>query len=182
MAASMISVRPATVSDAEILFEWRTDLQTRAASVATGELLWQEHAAWLAAALADNRRYLYVAENDSIQPDARVGVCRFDLDLEMTVAEVSINTSPTVRGQGMSKSILEAAMARFQADLGQTPLTATIRPNNIASIRIFEACGFTRIDAPHTSSHAEFNPTYRGSKWCISRENSTHNPVDLNRR
>jgi len=92
--------------------------------------------------------------DDSEAPSSRVAVCRFDLTTDGS-AEVSINLNPAYRGKGLSRSVLEAAIATFENEVDDSPeLTATIRPANSASIRIFTSAGFTFSG---TDDGGEFN-------------------------
>jgi len=141
----MIVVRRAQMSDAECLFEWRNDEGTRAASISVDELHWSEHVDWLTRVIADPHRFLYIVELDRPETDPRIAVCRFDLGVDDAAAEVSINLSPAIRGRGLARDCLAAAIAQFRADVPRDlPLTATIRPTNTASVRTFEGLGFQR--------------------------------------
>jgi len=150
----MILVRRTSESDAQSLFDWRNDEKTRAASVSNNILGWDEHSEWLDGVLRDPRRFLYVVEDDLVTPDSRVAVCRFDLSDDASSAEVSINLNPAVRGKGMARQILAEAIAQFHGDcVDGLPLTATIRPSNLASIRIFTSLGFVRSGADSEFDH-----------------------------
>jgi RimJ/RimL family protein N-acetyltransferase len=136
------------LDDAQVLFEWRNDLDTRQASISTQSLEWSEHIQWLVAALADASRHIYIVEDDAVRAHRSIGVCRFDVEggLSAAAAEVSINLNPAVRGHGLAGPVLDAAIERFRSDTaGATELRATIRPTNVASTKVFLAAGF-RID------------------------------------
>lgn len=135
----MTSLRPATTDDSTAVFEWRNDETTRAASVTTAAVPWTDHERWYSGVLADPARLLYIAW----EGDERVGLCRFDTDAALTTAEVSINLNPAYRGKGYAIRILRGAIERFRADGGAgLRLTATIRPENVASLKTFAAIGF----------------------------------------
>ena len=136
----MITVRFATLSDAEGLFQWRNELETRMASQNCAEVVWDQHLSWLAAVLEDPQRFLYVGSRVGADKST-IGMCRFDV--EGTSAEVSINLNPDFRGRGLAQSILQESITRFAHDRGEAlRLTATIRPLNTASVRIFTEIGF----------------------------------------
>ena len=141
----MITIRPARFEDSPILFRWRNDPQTRAASGTRDELDWPDHDAWVARALADDHRRLYIAERDDDGSIVPVGMCRFDLSVRGDEAEISINLNPAERGKGLGGAILAAGIAAFRADVRPVnALRATIRPENRASVRLFERSGFER--------------------------------------
>lgn len=135
----MTSLRPAAPDDSTAVFEWRNDPVTRAASVSQEPVPWADHERWYARVLADPARHLYIAW----EGDERVGLCRFDSDATGGSAEVSINLNPAFRGKGYSARILADAIELFRAGEGAgIRLTATIRPENLASMRIFANGGF----------------------------------------
>ena len=57
-----VRLRPATIEDAQRLFEWRNDPQTRAQSLQQQPVAWESHLAWLQASLRNPNRQLYIAE------------------------------------------------------------------------------------------------------------------------
>ena len=138
----MITVRFATLSDAEDLFQWRNELETRMASQNCAEVVWDQHLSWLTAVLEDPQRVLYVGS--CVESDTtNIGMCRFDVDVDGSSAEVSINLNPYFRGRGLAQSMLQESINRFARDRGEAlRLTATIRPSNTASVRIFTEIGF----------------------------------------
>lgn len=127
-----MELRPATMDDAQRLFDWRNDPATRIASHQTGELHFSDHVAWLARALASDSRELYIAEHEG----AAVGTVR--ADLSGAVTELSWTVAPEWRGHGFGK-----AMVGMLADQIRTPLKAEIKRDNVASQRIALAAGFT---------------------------------------
>jgi RimJ/RimL family protein N-acetyltransferase len=137
----MLQVRRATETDKRDLLSWRNDPATVAASVSSVPVPWSEHAAWFEGILADRERALYVGEFDDNSD--KVGMCRFDLDEWGTSAEVSINLNPVHRGKKLSAALLMASIQAFRAEFGALSLTATIRADNVASIRLFSSAGFT---------------------------------------
>lgn len=133
-----VRVRRATEKDAVALLEWRNDPVTRAMSLNRDPVPLAQHLAWYRAALADPRRIILVAEEGGVP----VGMCRFDVD-EDAGAEVSINLAPEQRGRGRGRAVLDAglrALAAARPDVRS--VIAVIRPENVASVRLFTAAGF----------------------------------------
>lgn len=119
-------------------------------SVTSDVVPWEAHARWFQASLHDRNRYLYVGR---LNGDARhIGMCRFDVDPEKALAEVSINLNPAMRGLSLSHRLLAAAVDVFVAER-PLDLAATIKTQNAASIRCFTRCGFVlhAVDAGHRS-------------------------------
>ncbi|KAF0224929.1 MAG: N-Acetylneuraminate [Rhodospirillaceae bacterium] len=140
MAADLL-IRAAQDADSRDIWRWRNDATTRAMSVHSTEISWDAHAAWFAQAVAAGDRRFYVGELGG----AKIGLCRFDLAHDGASAEVSINLNPDRRGQGVGASLLAGCIARFRQEF-PVGLTATIRPDNPASQRIFARCGFVLVD------------------------------------
>ena len=57
------------------------------------------------------------------------------------VAEVSVYVSEGARGQGVGRTLLEALIQAAEAD-GRWTLQASVFPENVASVRLHEHCGF----------------------------------------
>jgi len=143
-----LRARPANAEDSRDLFDWRNDPLTRAASRSIEPVTWAHHEKWFSGVLADEHRELYIVEIEATSES--VGMCRFDSEAG-DLAEVSINLNPALRGRGLSVPVLLAAVEKFR-DGGGGALTATIRPENTASIRVFEKAGFRLV-----SSSGDFN-------------------------
>lgn len=144
-AKQMLIVRPATFNDAYILFVWRNDPISRAASLSTDEVPWDDHVAWLAASLTNPDRFLFIASIERVgQPPAAIGMTRFDV--LPSVVEVSINLDPGHRGRGLSSTLLAESLDAFLAISNvELPLSATIRSQNEASIRLFAKARFQLV-------------------------------------
>lgn len=128
--------------DSQRIWQWRNDPVTRAMSVTTEEIPWERHRAWYAQAAADPSRVLLLAS----EGEAAVGMVRFDLRA-LADAEVSINLNPQVRGSGQGRRVLAAACRWGFSALHRDCIYATIKPDNLRSIRTFEATGFVLIES-----------------------------------
>jgi RimJ/RimL family protein N-acetyltransferase len=129
-------VRRATADDAERLLAWRNDPQTRAMSLNDAAVTKAEHAQWLAKTLQAEDRVLLVAELDG-DP---IGTLRLDAHAAGRW-EVSITVAPHARQKKLAAPLLRAAEAEAKTH-GATLLTATIRPQNEASVRAFKTAGY----------------------------------------
>ena len=123
----LIVLRAATAADSALLFEWRNDPLTRAMSRNTAPVEWDAHNRWLSGAMARIR----IAE-DRGEP---VGVVRFDRGGDGT--ELSWTVAPNKRGLGYGTAMLRAATACVEGRI-----VACIKPENQASARMVESCGF----------------------------------------
>ncbi len=153
--AQRLSTRPATTADARMLFDWRDDPVTRAASRSREPLNWDAHVAWLSAVVADQDRQLLIVESDS----SEIATVRWDRRSERDW-EVSITVAPDHRGRGLAASVLTAAE---QALIAERPcrLLARIHTDNTASRRLFEPAGYL----PHLPADESGFRTF--AKWRV---------------
>lgn len=138
MTASSVIVRKAVEADSELIWKWRNDPDTRAASRTTEEVPWSGHKRWFARALADPNRQLLLG---SLQ-DEPIGVVRFDRLIPPTQWEVSINLAPVSRGRRLSVPLLAAGHVWLAENYGEPLVVAYIRETNTASLRTFERAGY----------------------------------------
>ncbi len=132
-----VSLRRATMQDAELLHRWRNDPSVRAVSHATDEIPWEPHVRWLESSLTRSDRHVLVAERRG-RP---LGTLRFDVSGDC--ATVSIAVDPALHGSGLGPAILDAGDAWLGAnDARVRRCRAEIRNGNDASVRAFLATGY----------------------------------------
>jgi len=176
-------VRPAGMSDARLLWQWRNDPLTRAGSRSSAEIPWDGHLRWLTASLAASDRVLLVVE-DPAGPVGPVGTVRWDLDPNAAPDgqrewEVSVTVAPDRRGQSLAAPILRAAEdALSQGPLSEVPLSerplakgssgpgvtaylAVVHVDNRASLRLFETSGYVPDLPPDERGFMRFRKSAR---------------------
>ena len=136
MKLNVPTMRLATAEDSERLFKWRSDPDTRRASHNTNEISPEQHASWFEKALLRKDQILLIA----MLRDKPIGTVRFDKRPDLYF-EVSINLAPEVRAKKLGAVCLGAA-CDFVLAKKPAGFHAEIRPENTASIRIFQRCGF----------------------------------------
>src|SRR5690348_1550527 len=114
-----MKLRRATLDDAERLWRWRNDPETRANSISTDPVPLESHIAWLKSSLRNPDRKLLVAELDG-EP---VGTVRIDNDREL-----SWTVAPEARGRGIGGAMVAAVV--FPGAV------ARIKRENLASQKI----------------------------------------------
>jgi RimJ/RimL family protein N-acetyltransferase len=119
------------MEDAERLFAWRNDPDSRANSRNEDDILWSDHLQWLSRVFASESVLLYVAEENGIP----LGTCRVDAD-----GELSWTVAPEHRGKGHGKE-----MVRLLAEAANRHLVAEIKSSNLASLRIVQELGFEKV-------------------------------------
>lgn len=141
LVAGSLSVREATLADAEILHRWRNHPSTRSVSRDAREIGWEDHLVWLDRVLADPRRSLMVGMAGHLA----VGVVRFDR-LDGGSAEVSLYLDPALHGLGLGRAMLLAGEVVAAPGLD---IHAEVLEGNIGSARLFKSAGYRRVDATH---------------------------------
>lgn len=133
-----VTLRPATLDDAELLLVWANDPVTRASGFHPRPIEPDEHRAWLAARLASAASRLYIG----MAGGEPVGQLRLERGPDQT--EISISIAPDARGRGHGRRLLAAGVAAARADpsIAGAPLIARVRPDNRASRALFGAAGF----------------------------------------
>jgi RimJ/RimL family protein N-acetyltransferase len=128
-----VRLRPATMNDAELLFDWRNDPLTRAQSLQRQPVEWREHLVWLANSLQNPGRRLYIGEavTEAEQAAALLGTVRFDRG-EWSY-ELSWTVAPDQRGKGWGKKLVAALIACLPAG---ACYRAVVLTDNPASQRI----------------------------------------------
>lgn len=142
MAAGDVRLRPVTLDDAVLTHAWRNHEQTRSVSRASDPIALDAHRKWLAQALIDPRRHLWIAHVGSVD----VGVVRFDDDLAGRECEVSLYLDPSLHGLGLGSAVLLAGeSAREAVNPKAHCFVATVLAQNQSSRRMFERAGYTFV-------------------------------------
>ena len=134
----MLKVRQAKIQDCDILFEWRNDPHSRCMFRNSAVVSYNDHRSWFEASLSDPDVLILMFENEV---GLTTGVVRFNRT--GSGAECSINLAPAFRGLGLGSSCLALAVDWVEKFWGLTEvLTASIKPENHASVKVFEDAGF----------------------------------------
>lgn len=130
------SFKLATIKNADLLYEWRTDPLTREMSLNTHKESYENHLLWLETALKNPQRQIYLY----FDPDFKaLGTVR--CDQKENFIEISWTINPHYRGKGFGKQML----AQFiQKNPGY--YRAQVKIENMASQKICESAGFVRVD------------------------------------
>lgn len=132
-----VTIRAASPADAELLWTWANDPETRRWSFHSDPIPLETHVAWLDGKLADPATRIFVV-SEGVTPKA---VVRFEAADD--VAVVSIVVDPGERGRGWGTRALRISCLEVVRHLGLKRVDAYIKPGNSASIRAFERAGFT---------------------------------------
>lgn len=137
MSAPEISLLPAREEHCEAIWPWRNHPETRRYFFNPGPIDLASHKAWFQRALAEPDRVLLIA----YEHGDPVGVLRFDIRAEQ--ASVSLYIAPGNGGRGLGTSILLAGSDWLREQRPEVDwVEAEILPENIASLRAFDAAGY----------------------------------------
>ena len=100
-----LQLRPATLEDAQNLFDWRSDEDTRKNSRNIAAPEWEGHVAWLTKVVNGGfpGRKLYITLAEGGEP---VGTVRSDEDETDGYVEISYTVAPAARGKGFGKAMV----------------------------------------------------------------------------
>ena len=73
----------------------------------------------------------------------KIGVTRFDFDEKLMSTEVSINLNPLMRRKNLSSKLLSKSISLYLKNKN-TILLATVKNQNISSLKIFKKLGFKK--------------------------------------
>ena len=133
-----ISVLRATEDDSKDIWDWRNDELTKQMSMTSDTVSWETHSSWYEKSLVNPNLYLYLG---FLNGNEKVGMCRFDVEVNTNIAEVSINLIPQYRSKKLSSELLTQSIAKFYEERN-SDLTATIKKTNVGSIKCFTKSGF----------------------------------------
>ena len=130
-----LTIRPVTMDDATMLFEWRNDEETRKQSRSTESVHWENHVRWLENSLKNPKRILCIAEGDGVP----VGTTRAD-ERDDGYTEISYTVAPAARGKGLSKPMV---IQFVQERLGGKRIAADIKKGHGPSESVARALGLS---------------------------------------
>ncbi len=141
-----LRLRFAVDSDCSHLFQWANDPDTRAASFRPSAIAWDEHVRWFTRNLQDPDSIVYVGENEA---GDSVGAVRFKIAGEKAVLSVSV--APTCRGQGWGQELILFSTHLLARSCRVQRIEALVKPNNLPSVRLFEASNFLQTGRAQTN-------------------------------
>lgn len=137
-----VRLRKAVPSDVDFLYELRNDEEVRRNSFHMDPVPRDMHEAWLRHVLADQNRQLYIAE--SLETGVSVGQIRLD-DEGDSGYEISYSVAAAYRGQHVGTIMIGVLMQQLLSPAGDVRVFARVKPQNLASGRVFQHNGFSRV-------------------------------------
>ena len=142
-------VRYANADDCRLIWELANDPEVRAASFSTEPIPWETHQLWFAQKVADEQTLLLIAQDDRGIP---VGQVRFDL--QGCDAELHVSLFKEKRGSGLGVPAIHAALQELFATRHCKGVHAYVKPDNIASAKLFESAGFVNVGKKIVREHS----------------------------
>jgi UDP-2,4-diacetamido-2,4,6-trideoxy-beta-L-altropyranose hydrolase len=145
-----LQLRRAEPEDARILWEWRNDAQTRAMSLQSDFIEWEQHRAWMQTRLEDENSEVWIA----LKNGEPVGSVRF-ASVEMK-ATISVVLAPQWRGLGLGCNLIEMGCRVLFRLWDVSIIRALIKSENVASRRAFSKAGFCCATSNSSMPYLEF--------------------------
>lgn len=134
-------IRVANLSDLIDIFEWRNDVHSRSVFINNRIVSLEAHKEWFEYSLKNPLRRLYLG----LVNNTKIGVVRFDVDINSNKSEVSINLNPKFRGKGYGFKLLSRALELYLvSEKKVATFIAKVKKDNIPSLKIFEKCNFNK--------------------------------------
>ena len=135
--------------DCRLLWEWANDPLVRAHAFSSAPIPWEEHLEWFKRKQVDPNCTFYILMDSEGRPAGQV---RFDRQPDGG-AEIDISLASHQRGRGIGTQALMLACESFLESRKGRRVVGFIKPENIASIRIFEKAGFSRQGKRQVEGH-----------------------------
>lgn len=134
-----LTLRPATIEDADLLLELRNEPSARANSFNQRPIDRAEHLAWMQSKLAQHDACrIWIAVEDG----RAIGQARVDRTSE-TTGEISVAISLGARGRGTGALVIDRASELAFQQLNLDAISARVKPDNDASRRAFSRAGYS---------------------------------------
>lgn len=133
----MVFLRKAEKDDMDLLFRWANDPVVRANSFDINPIQYENHVKWFNKMMGDSTIIQFIL----IDEDVPVGQIRLNVDGDE--AEVGYSIGAEFRGEGYGHKILQLVTEAVSTNypLIKT-LVAKVKPENIASKKLFECEGY----------------------------------------
>jgi len=132
-----LHLRSLRADDTDLLFHWANDPEIRAASFHSDPIPRAAHEHWFAARLSDPASVFHIAEDAAGKPVGQVRYATQD-----GRATLSINVDPARKGEGWGRELLYFSTRTLFRENSIQAIDAFVRPNNTASLRLFEQADF----------------------------------------
>jgi len=136
--SEQLQLRPATIADISLYYDWVNDSEVRRQSLKTGSINWQEHQTWYKQKLSSHHCIMSILEVNQLP----IGQIRWDIANNQ--AFMSYSLDPIVRGRGWASLLIKMGINQvYQHSL--TLLSAEVKSGNLASQAALKRAGFQMV-------------------------------------
>jgi RimJ/RimL family protein N-acetyltransferase len=146
----MLILRVASLSDYELLLNWVNSPEVRLNSFNQRMIDREEHRNWLINLINSKTNVIYIG---SINGED-FGQVRFEEHND--IYEIDISVASAWRGAGLGTNLLFCAIEKLRESRSLIALKAQVKFGNVASYRLFKACGFEMVDSDGLKDMVEF--------------------------
>lgn len=133
--ATKLHIRQAKLTDVDLIFEWSNDQLVREQSFTSDAISYVSHCEWFNNKLTDKTAFIYILEADN-KPASLVRI-----DVKTNNATIGVSIGKEFRGKGLGSASIRKGVAEY-FKIQSLPILASIKKQNIASIKSFEKAGF----------------------------------------
>ena len=148
-----ILLRKASIEDAKLLFDWANEEAVRNNAINQTKIEWENHLKWLKNKIESSSTVIFIVQSKN----APIGQIRLDLIEGWWEVDYSIDKG--FRRLGIGKVILKKVIEQKEF----FKLRALVKPQNIASIKIFENLMFFKVASINRSGVEVFDYRYTRS-------------------
>ncbi|GAC27159.1 GNAT family N-acetyltransferase [Brumicola pallidula] len=136
--ANQLHLREAKLTDVDLIFEWSNDQLVREQSFNADIIVYEPHCDWFTHKLNDKNSLLYILESDN-RPASFLRI-----DVKTDNATIGVLIAQQFRGKGLASVSISKGVADY-FKFNSLPILASIKKQNIASIKSFEKAGFSYL-------------------------------------
>lgn len=136
--ANQLHLREAKLTDVDLIFEWSNDQLVREQSFNSDIIVYEPHCDWFTHKLNDKNSLLYILESDN-RPASFLRI-----DVKTDNATIGVLIAQQFRGKGLASVSISKGVADY-FKFNSLPILASIKKQNIASIKSFEKAGFSYL-------------------------------------
>jgi len=140
LSSGQYVLRPAALSDAQMLWQLRNDPAVRQSAFNTDPIEWKAHCRWLKRKLNSPDCRIWILG------DATHSIGQIRYDRVDDYAEIDFAVAASFRGQGWGTRLLQLSAPRACHKLGVQRLVGIVKIDNRPSTRAFERAGFRHTE------------------------------------
>lgn len=146
----MLTLRKATLEDANLIYEWANDPESRRNSYNQELIAYDDHISWFSKKVKDPHTYFFIFNN---KEGIAVGQIRIEMK-EKNTAVISISIDKNSRGKGYAAEMIRTASDVYIKEHPNVKIEAYVFQNNVASAKSFLKAGYVLFDSKEIKSIA----------------------------